>query len=103
MKPLRTLSARPEILIDNNGFPLIDPVDKSRVGMPGPLGRHRIVSAIPSNESEAGPLLLSADVALHDNQLFYLADPQGNLIGTPAIWVHRLLHARWTQDTRRLT
>jgi hypothetical protein len=102
VKPLRTLSARPEIVVDNQGFRLIDP-DSSRIGRSGPLGRQRIVTALPTNESETGPVQLAANVALHDAQLFYLADPDGNLIGRPAIWVHRMLSARWTQDTRRLT
>jgi hypothetical protein len=75
----------------------------SKVGIPGPFGRGRIVAALPTNETGTGPVQISAAVTLHDNSLFYLADPQGNLIGAPALWVHRLLHARWTQDTRRLT
>jgi hypothetical protein len=103
MEQLRTLSARPEIVVDNNGLRLVDPVSSSTVGAPRPLGRQRIVTAIPTNETETGPVQISAAQALHDNQLFYLADPDGNLIGQPAIWVHRLLSARWTQDTRRLT
>jgi hypothetical protein len=103
VKPLRTLSARPEIVVDNQGFRLIDASDGSSVGVPGPFGRQRIVTAISTNETEAGPVQISAALTLHDNQLFYLADPDGNLIGAPALWVHRLLSARWTQDTRRLT
>jgi hypothetical protein len=103
VKPLRTLSARPEIVVDNQGFRLVDPADNSQVGIPGPFGRQRIVTAIPTNDSETGPVQLTAHVALHDAQLFYLGDPDGNLIGIPAIWVHRMLSARWTQDTRRLT
>jgi hypothetical protein len=103
MQTLRTLSARPEIVVDNQGFRLIEPVSSSTVGVPGPFGRQRIVTAIPTNETETGPVQISAAQTLHDNQVFYLADPDGNLIGEPAIWVHRMLHARWTQDTRRLT
>jgi hypothetical protein len=32
----------------------------------------------------------------------FLADPDGALIGEPAVWVNRMLTARWTEDTRRL-
>jgi hypothetical protein len=46
---------------------------------------------------------LAPALTIHDNQVFYLADPHGNLIGEPAVWVHRMLQARWVQDTRRLT
>jgi hypothetical protein len=31
----------------------------------------------------------------------YLADPDNNLIGEPAVWVNRMLTARWVEDTRR--
>jgi hypothetical protein len=103
MQTLRTLSARPEIVVDNQGFRLTDPTDNSQVGIPGPFGRQRIVTALPLNDSETGPVQLAAAVALHDAQSFYLGDPNGNLIGWPALWVHRMLSARWTQDTRRLT
>jgi hypothetical protein len=103
MDSLRTLSGRPEILIDNNGFPVVGAVDKSRVGRPGPFGRERMVTAIPTNEAAIGPVQLAASQLVHDTQAFYLADPAGNLLGAPAVWIHRLLTARWTQDTRRLT
>jgi hypothetical protein len=103
MQTLRNLSARPEIVVDNQGFRLIDASDGSSVGRTGPFGRQRIVTALPTNESETGPVQLTANIAVHDPQLFYLADPDGNLIGRPAIWVHRMLSARWTQDTRRLS
>jgi hypothetical protein len=97
------LSARPEIVVDNQGFRLSDPTDSSRVGIPGPFGRQRIVTAIPLNEAETGPVLLEPAMVLHDQQWFYLADPDGSMIGEPALIVHRMLSARWTQDTRRLT
>jgi hypothetical protein len=102
MAQLRTLSARPEILVDNQGFRLVDP-NHVGVGFPGPLGRERIVTALPTNEAETGPVQIAAGLAVHDNELFYLADPDGNLLGAPPLWVHRMLYARWVQDTRRLT
>jgi hypothetical protein len=102
VESLRTLSARPEILVDDQRFRTVDPVDHGRVGIPGPLGRERIVTAIPLNPGRTGPVQLAAAITVHDSQVFYLGDPDGNLIGEPAVWVHRMLPARWTQDTRRL-
>jgi hypothetical protein len=102
MAQLRNLSSRPEILVDNQGFRLVDAAS-SRIGTPGPLGRQRIVTAITLNEAETGPVQLVPSTVTHDNELFYLADPAGNLIGDPGVWVHRMLYARWVQDTRRVS
>ena len=103
---LRNLSARPELVVSDHGraiaeqtVPAISP--DSRVGLPGPFGRERVVEALPLNKA-GGAVQLAAAVAVHDAALGYLADPDGNLIGTPAVWVHRMAYARWTLDTRRL-
>jgi hypothetical protein len=101
MQPLRHLSARPEILVDNQGVRLIDP-DNGRIGTPGPFGRERIVTALATNESGTGPRQIAPAAVMHDNAGFYLADPNGNLLGVTALTIHRMLSARWTQDTRRL-
>jgi hypothetical protein len=37
-----------------------------------------------------------------DRAGLYLADPQGNLIGSPAVWVHRMLMAGRTEDSATL-
>lgn len=84
----------PQRLVDHNGIGL-------SVGIDGPLGRERVVSALPLNKT-SGPVLLEAAQVLHDVGLCYLADPDGNLIGTPPIVVHRMLSARFVTDTRRL-
>ena len=57
------------------------------------------MSALPL---DPGPALLSPPTVVHDNGSVYLADPEGALIGEPALWVDRMLTARWTEDTRRL-
>ena len=88
------LSARPELVVDGQRA-LRDPA-WAQIGIPGPLGRQRIVSALPTNKA-GGPVQISGDVLLH------LGDADGNVIGQPQrVWVHRLLYARWTEDTRRL-
>lgn len=96
MTALRNLSARPELLRDDDSSQIADPVPQI-VGVPGPFGRHRVVFALPM-----GPVQLQPRVVLHDGNGAYLADPQGNLIGTDKVVVHRMLAARWTEDTRRL-
>lgn len=103
MKPIRGLSSRPELLVDERGRKIGDPVSDTVVGVRGPWGRERIIAALPTNEAAHGPVQLAPHVVLHDNGGFYIADPDGNLLGRSAIWVHRMLDARWTQDTRRLT
>jgi hypothetical protein len=95
MTALRNLSPRPELL---TGSRVIAP-DGSQVGLPGPFGRARIVSALPLND---GPRQLLAPLVVHDGGLGYLADPQGNLLGAPGVWVSRVITARWVSDTRRL-
>jgi len=56
------------------------------------------MSALPL---DPGPALLSPSTAVHDHGSSFLADPDGNVIGEPAVWVGRMLTARWTEDTRR--
>jgi hypothetical protein len=96
MTALRQLSARPTALRDDRSRQIVDPVPQF-VGTPGPFGRNRIVSALPME-----PTLLAAPAVVKDDDGFYLADPSGALIGFPKVIVHRMLQARWTEDTRRL-
>lgn len=103
MRPIRSLSARPELLLDVFGLRIVDPVTSTAVGIPGPSGRERVVEALPLNGSPTGPVQLAPHLVVHDQGGYYIADPDGNLVGSQAIWVHRMLDARWTQDTRRLT
>lgn len=102
MKQLRNLSARPTLLVDDHGRRVVDddPTLPGSVGIPGPFGRERIVTALPTNKSY-GPRQLTAAVIVHDAGLCYLADPDGNAIGEPAVIVHRMLAAAPTAVTRR--
>jgi hypothetical protein len=56
------------------------------------------MSALPL---DPGPCLLSPPTVVRDPGSSYLADPDNNLIGEPAVWVNRMLTARWVEDTRR--
>jgi hypothetical protein len=96
MTALRNLSPRPTFLRDQDTHQVVDPVPNF-IGVPGPLGRHRIVSTLPM-----APTLLKPPAVVKDQNGSYLADPSGALIGFPKVIVHRMLSARWTEDTRRL-
>jgi hypothetical protein len=85
-------------VVDPAAFGVVDS-SSNFLGRPGPFGRARIVSALPLNP---GPALLSPPTVIRDAGPAYLADPDGALIGVPAIWVNRMLTARWVEDTRRL-
>jgi hypothetical protein len=95
MPALRNSSPRPELLVD--GGRVGNTTDS--IGQPGPFGRARVVSALPLAD---GPRQLVAPLVVHDGGLGYLADPQGNLLGAPGVWVSRMVSARWVSNTRRL-
>ena len=86
-------------MVDPAAYGVLDPTSAAIVGRPGPFGRERVMSALPL---EPGPALVSPPTVVHDAGSTYLADPDGALIGDPAVWVSRMLTARWTEDTRRL-
>jgi hypothetical protein len=98
MSFLRGPSPRPSVVVDPAAYGVVDP-SSNFVGRPGPLGRQRVVSALPL---DPGPALLSPPCVVRDPGSAYLADPDGALIGVEALWVNRMLTARWTEDTRRL-
>jgi hypothetical protein len=100
MKNLWTLSPRPELVVSDRPDSIVDPSDSSRVGVPGPFGRERVVFALPL---ENGPVQLVAPAVVRDDQAGYLADPSGTLIGMPGVRVQRMVSARWVEDTRRLS
>lgn len=85
------------MVVDPAAFGVVDPA-RSFVGRPGPLGRERVLFALPL---DPGPALLSPPTVVRDPGASYLADPDGALIGEAAVWVERMLTARWTEDTRR--
>lgn len=97
-----TYSERPQLLVDDHGRRITDFTDVTdRVGIPGPFGRERVVAALPTNKT-SGPVLLEPARVVCDSALCYLGDPDGNLLGEPAVWVHRMAYARWVGDTRHL-
>jgi hypothetical protein len=98
MEHLRHPSPRPTVTVDPAAYGVVDPTG-GFVGLPGPFGRERVMSALPL---DPGPALLSPPTVIHDGGSSFLADPDDNLIGEPAVWVSRMLTARWTEDTRRL-
>lgn len=98
MQHLRHPSSRPSVVVDPAAFGVIAP-DATIVGRDGPFGRERVMSALPL---DPGPALLAPPTVVHDHGSSFLADPDGALIGDPALWVDRMLTARWTEDTRRL-
>ena len=98
-KTLRTPSARPELVISNKRSGVNDPSSQTLVGFAGPLGRERLIAALPLGN---GPGMLLKHNVVHDQDGMYLADPDGNLIGFAGVWVSRMLTTRWTEDTRRL-
>ena len=95
---LRHPSDRPSVVVDPADFGVMDPTSRALVGRPGPFGRERVMSALPL---DPGPTLLSPPTVVHDAGSAFLADADGNLIGDPAVWVQRMLTARWVEDTRR--
>lgn len=94
---LRKPSPRPLILVDERGRAVAAPGDGARVGRPGPLGRERLLFALPLAwaELDRGVML---DVAGPLD-----ADSAGAVTGKGRVYVPRMLHARWVADTRRLS
>jgi hypothetical protein len=98
MAPLRHLSARPQVVVDERGR-------STGIGMPGPLGRERVVYALPfgthGNDRVPGFQIDPPNVVVAVRS-DYPADPNDVMIGSPGLWIARMLTARWTEDTRRL-
>jgi hypothetical protein len=96
MEHLRHPSSRPAVVVDPAAYGVLDPLTPAIVGRPGPF--ERVMSALPL---DPGPCLLSPPTVVRDPGSAFLADPDGALIGEAAVWVGRMLTARWTEDTRR--
>jgi hypothetical protein len=95
-----TVTARPTVTVDARAGRVREPVSNSFPGTPGLFGRGRMVTCLPTNGD--GPVLLRSAVAIGDPAA-YLVDPDGNFVGVAsALYVHRMLTARWVEDTRRL-
>ena len=97
--PLRTSSARPLFLVDARSSSVgLDTDPAVIVGMPGPWGRQRIVSAMMMNEP---PRWIVPSLALKSRSDF-IGLPDGTLIGANGLWCNRILSATIAGDTRRL-
>lgn len=88
--------SRPVLIDDAWGVRLRDPVSGTYVGVPGPRGRERVVSALPVRELRVyGPILTD------DPWGVQLRDPvSGYYVGRRGYTLVRMLSAGWTQDTR---
>lgn len=97
---LRPGSWRPELVVDDQALRLVDPVTETHVGVPGPFGRERCLVALPTNGT--GPVLISPlGVVVSPTAFVSDSDDPVNLVGHRAgVWVHRILFARRTEDTR---
>lgn len=97
---MSSTTARPEVLVSNTAR--IGNPDTTTVGQPGPLGRARVVFALPTNGT--GPVNLAKPEVVVGVPLGYVGAPtDGTVVGSSAaVWVHRLVSAAKTQDTRRL-
>jgi hypothetical protein len=97
-----TVSLRPTLTVDERAGRVAEPVGSVRTfpGMSGTFGYFRLVTCLPTNG--AGPVLVMQPLALGDGQS-YLGDIDGNFVGEHGPqYIHRLLTARWTENTRRL-
>jgi hypothetical protein len=87
------VSTRPDILVDSTG------TAAASVGVPAPLGRRRVVQALPSG---GGPRLLAPAELVCGPGAWYIGDVSGAVLGTPARRVARMVSAGAVPDTRRL-
>jgi hypothetical protein len=96
-----TVSLRPTLTVDENAGRVAEPVtNRTLPGMPGTFGFFRIVTCLPTNG--AGPVMVMEPLVLGDG-ISYLGDPDGTFVGEHGPqYIHRLLSARWTENTRRL-
>lgn len=103
-----TITARPTVTVDARAGRVRDPDTPIHgyPGTPGPFGgldtatRARVVTALPTNND--GPVLVTKAGIVADPRA-YIVDVDGNFVGTnSAFYIHRLITARWVEDTRRL-
>lgn len=97
-----TISLRPTLTVDELAGRVAEPVvDRTYPGDPGTFGQFRMVTCLPTNGS--GPVMVAEPVVLGD-LLSYLGDPtDGSFVGEHGPqFIHRMVMARWVQNTRRL-
>ena len=100
-----TVSARPTLTVDENAGRVATSrsagVDRTYPGLPeGSFNAMRMVTCLPTNGD--GPVKVTDALVLGDGRS-YLGDPFGMFVGEHGPqFIHRLLTARWTENTRRL-
>jgi hypothetical protein len=99
-KPIFPLSDRPDVVVDPFSTQPFDGATQTALGYPGPLGRERLVYALPTMDPN-GPQCLEPPELVGDQQGFAIGAPDGTALGQPGMVVHRLLTASPTASTRR--
>lgn len=104
---LSTVSGRNTLVLDERGRRVVDEAkpfpalpNQGSIGLALAFGGFRLVTALPTNDS--GPVQVSPPVVF-GNALAYLGDIDGNFVGEHgAQFIHRMVSARWVENTRRL-
>lgn len=93
-------NARPTVVVDGNSKSVLDPSINS-VGAPRPLGRERLVWALPLNP---GPAFLrnASLVAAPSGQMTAIGDSLTVALGGDVVLVSRMLIATPAEDTRSM-
>jgi hypothetical protein len=86
------------IIVDSTGHAVADP-QTNIVAQPQPIGRQRLVWALPLNP---GPRLVSAGSAVAAPSGAVLSSPAAEVVGAGWVIISRLLIAVPTEDTRSL-
>ena len=88
-----------DILVDNTGDPVVDPISGTTVGIPS-QSYSRVFMAVASNESETGPVSIFSGEHICDSLGFSLVDDNGFSIGLAPVWVDRMV---WSGETEDIT
>lgn len=101
MPALRKNSPRPTILISPHSHS-VGNADPTRIGLPGPLGRERVLFALPLSETPAQ--FLDAPTVVLAPRWAMLEDPTqpATVVGFDRVWVPRMIVGRKVEDTRRM-
>jgi hypothetical protein len=91
-------NSRSSVVVDPAGDGVADP-SRVFVGRPKPLGRERLLYALPL---DPGPALLRPATLLRDPGAAVVGDPVPVIVGRAAVWVSRMLIALPGEDTRGL-